>query len=805
MPSLVLFGHRTPVAGDDLRLLCSLYTALRLLQIGLVIALIVETQRERHKIAYGSVEYSCEDDLPFASHFTAISWIYVLSTLILALVYIVTDATVWKISDMGTPTQPEKRRALAPFCSSRLLALGTIRLAVFVTGLLIAGAIDDYCSCRIEYIESSRRSPVLDMKEDLNTIKGCGKQFYVYRLFVVLLTSQFVEVLLPPVAVAYICLREGRRETRRATERVGYTDESRWRIFCGCCCNLCSVFTCCIFGGKYVNTGGYRDMARALATYFDDGGILDLVTTDTIAGLVMLLRVQWQRRIECRNALVEASKETTSPSEDDATSRLVEAVSYDSEAGYGDKHSGGGSRKECIIYRLERKGPQQYYAAALRRLLTPDHQVDLSVLNEGAHFCRLALGIYGWMMQIIERPITGYFRQTAGWCKHPNVNCCNRNGDGHIVGDTLLGCHEIALLSQAGIEPSTIKYAQFKQGYSQTPYCITVDEEWKSVVITIRGTLSLDDAVADLTIRPVLLDIWAERCGFEKEAGDGSFCHSGMLDIASWIYEDLKTHGILEKLLIGDEVECSGYQLLVQGHSLGAGVASVVATMLRSQYPTLRCLAFSPPGCVFSRKIAESCKEYVTSYVLGDDVVPRLSLTNMENLRHELLSIIARIKVPKHVVLRPLSRKQDVIEANKQMLHNSTADIPKSAFWEAVQEFEEAQRVKKTEHGPDIVLYPPGNIIHLLRTTEDRRCLMKHPDDYVARYAEVDDLQEIIISSNFLTDHQPWNVLSELEQVAEAFGLKAPYMPLTTRRSGKAESQESQADGEARADEEEGS
>jgi len=795
MPALTLFGYRTPAAGDDLHLLCCLYSALRLAEIGLAISLIVLAKREKDKFASGSMELICPEEVdydeysPFGRGFVAMTWVYVLVTLILAFTYIISDAMmVWKISDQGTPTQPEKRRKLAPLCSSRLLALGTIRIGLFVLGVLIGAALDDYCSCRVEYTESRRTLRFLEDASIIEAVRGCEREAYAFRLFVVLCICQFVEILLPFAAAGFICLREGRRVTKQATRRAGYTDESRWKCFCACCCNLTSLLTCCVCGGKEVNAGGYGDVAKALATFFDDGEtLLDLVTTDILAGLVMLLRVQLQRRIECRKALIEAS------GDNNKKNRMTQAASHDDGIVEQGDNAGG---KDCIIFRLERIGLEVCYTAALRKVLSSKNDADISAINEGARFCRLALGIYGWMMELIERPVTGCFVLGCSWCRHPSIHGCNSGKNGGIVGDNFLGCQKIALLNQ-GIEPNQIKYASFTQGVVKTPYCITVDEEWKYVVITIRGTLSLDDAVADLTIRPVLLDMWAERYGFQEE-GTGEFCHKGMLDIAVWICEDLQSHGTLDQLLTGDNAEFSGYRLLVEGHSLGAGVAAVVATMLRSKYPSVRCLAFSPPGCVFSRHLSESSKHYVTSYVLGDDVVPRLGLTGVENLRHEVLSIFARIKVPKHIVLRPLSRHEDVIEANKRMLHGSSADIPpESAFWKAVQEFEEVQKIKKTEGGPDIGLFPPGNIIHLFRTTEDRRCLdlscafKKRPDNYVARYAEVDDLQEIIVSANALADHQPFTVLAELERVAESFGLMAPYSPTTSSSSTGIDSRES--------------
>ncbi|VEL30432.1 unnamed protein product [Protopolystoma xenopodis] len=37
------------------------------------------------------------------------------------------------------------------------------------------------------------------------------------------------------------------------------------------------------------------------------------------------------------------------------------------------------------------------------------------------------------------------------------------------------------------------------------------------------------------------------------------------------------------------------YPIVVTGHSLGAGIATILSILLRSKYPNLTCLAFSPP------------------------------------------------------------------------------------------------------------------------------------------------------------------------------------------------------------------
>jgi len=65
------------------------------------------------------------------------------------------------------------------------------------------------------------------------------------------------------------------------------------------------------------------------------------------------------------------------------------------------------------------------------------------------------------------------------------------------------------------------------------------------------------------------------------------------------------------------------YRLVVVGHSLGAGAAALLAIMLRSAYPHVRCYAFSPPRGLLSKSLYEYSKNFIVSLVLGKDVIPR--------------------------------------------------------------------------------------------------------------------------------------------------------------------------------------
>ena len=86
----------------------------------------------------------------------------------------------------------------------------------------------------------------------------------------------------------------------------------------------------------------------------------------------------------------------------------------------------------------------------------------------------------------------------------------------------------------------------------------------------------------------------------------------------------------MQRLLLGPNAEYPGYTLRIVGHSLGAGIGVILGLMLRRTYPNLRCICYSPPGGLLTWKLATECSEFVNSFVLDSDLVPRLSVNNME-------------------------------------------------------------------------------------------------------------------------------------------------------------------------------
>lgn len=71
----------------------------------------------------------------------------------------------------------------------------------------------------------------------------------------------------------------------------------------------------------------------------------------------------------------------------------------------------------------------------------------------------------------------------------------------------------------------------------------------------------------------------------------------------------------------------AGYPVMVVGHSLGAGVASILSVLLRRHKDPNKCVparvyAFAPPACM-SEALSIACRPHVRSCVLRDDVVVR--------------------------------------------------------------------------------------------------------------------------------------------------------------------------------------
>ncbi len=93
-----------------------------------------------------------------------------------------------------------------------------------------------------------------------------------------------------------------------------------------------------------------------------------------------------------------------------------------------------------------------------------------------------------------------------------------------------------------------------------------------------------------------------------------------------------------EPVGVGTDGAADPWELLVCGHSLGAGVATLLALILKSKYPRLTSIVYAPPGATLSTALGLAVTSFITSVVVGKDMVPRLSLPTT----HALLGDVVR-------------------------------------------------------------------------------------------------------------------------------------------------------------------
>lgn len=71
----------------------------------------------------------------------------------------------------------------------------------------------------------------------------------------------------------------------------------------------------------------------------------------------------------------------------------------------------------------------------------------------------------------------------------------------------------------------------------------------------------------------------------------------GMVSAAEYIRRKLREDDILNRAFRFDTTRGTQlYDLVLVGHSLGAGTAAILAILLKQEHPNLSCFAYSPPG-----------------------------------------------------------------------------------------------------------------------------------------------------------------------------------------------------------------
>ncbi|GAA5803017.1 hypothetical protein HPULCUR_008492 [Helicostylum pulchrum] len=307
---------------------------------------------------------------------------------------------------------------------------------------------------------------------------------------------------------------------------------------------------------------------------------------------------------------------------------------------------------------------------------------------------------------------------------------------------------------------------------------VTVDHASKAIVLTCRGTLGLSDILTDLSMDYTEFTLPTD--------GDRTFkAHNGMLDAAQLLS---KPKGkVYQKIRQGLE-SYPEYGLVLCGHSLGGGVASLLCvlwsqqiinkssdlvllqnkqqdslnpsfvTSSQSGLPAgrpIHCYAYGPP-CVMSLSLSNYCSGLVTSVVHGYDIVSSLSLGLLKDFKNVATSLQAEPDITEEIISRVVGKlqkkkkrqEQEEQEQEKQeqgeQEQEEEIDEDNQWFWAVIKTMRADMSSEK--------MYPPSTV-YLIETVpqvnQQHKVVLNRCEDVEARFSE------IVFTRTMFMDHSP--------------------------------------------------
>ncbi|KAL7312374.1 hypothetical protein PS15m_008138 [Mucor circinelloides] len=229
---------------------------------------------------------------------------------------------------------------------------------------------------------------------------------------------------------------------------------------------------------------------------------------------------------------------------------------------------------------------------------------DLSEVDMGARFWKFSIASYGW-------------------------KGLNFIGKGNGIFSDAMREHSDAksIIEYLTIPKEDLLAYEFRSAEAFRPsYFIARDRFTNSIVLSIRGTMSIMDTLTDLVC--------------EYEPWRGGFIHSGMKNSAMWFFRHVAPQ------LIAYSNEHSTTGLIIVGHSLGASTAAILTIILTDYIEefrqgkeefTLKCYGYAP-ACGLSLDLAEKYKDIIQSFVFADDMVSKLSYGSMMNVKELIIA-----------------------------------------------------------------------------------------------------------------------------------------------------------------------
>ena len=389
---------------------------------------------------------------------------------------------------------------------------------------------------------------------------------------------------------------------------------------------------------------------------------------------------------------------------------------------------------------VESRGEGRHHAMSVP-LDLQNCREDGEAFKRSLHYLKYALAVYTWSLHI-------YMNLKCGLCSLCRyLTVCGSHPEG-VVGDNCCGCNMAGVRRVAQLDEDDVVYASFDNGLYQSPFLVLLDHAYRSVVVSIRGTLSMGDVITDLIANPQPIVL--------PEPHSQYSVHKGMLRTVERIRDKLAEENILERAF----ERGAGYKLVIVGHSLGAGCAAILGLLLRPTYPDLHCYCYSPPGTVIDDQGAAYTEAFVTSTTLGHDLVSHSSIHTFNTLKKDLSGAIERSSKPKYRIFLEGGLETTCWCVGRQVVFEEKAagdetqpilaenGTHTTGFVPII-----SPDVAKSEE-PAEVLFVPGRIIHLADAGASRGCCSSQRT-LEPHWAHRSRFKRIEVTPGMVRDHFP--------------------------------------------------
>ncbi|KAJ1564580.1 hypothetical protein HK096_007267 [Nowakowskiella sp. JEL0078] len=252
----------------------------------------------------------------------------------------------------------------------------------------------------------------------------------------------------------------------------------------------------------------------------------------------------------------------------------------------------------------------------------------------------------------------------------------------------------------------------------QATFFVIVDHSKQEIIVSFRGTLSLEDLMVDLTCE---YEDYSDANETTRLNLSITKVHSGMMHVARLLANESSIYGLhhhIEKSLNAHPDYC----LVLTGHSLGGGIASLLTLLWADPTTGLtrpkneninplplnrkcRCVAFGSP-CTMSKSLAAICSRdgFIVSVLNQDDVVGRLSLGTIKDARNIATAFQMHVEVG---VMNQLW--SDTVSFQDWKKAKAMGKV--SGSWKGIMDWEHLRSSIEKEAVWSELLYPPGRLL----------------------------------------------------------------------------------------------